>query len=347
MGPVPRRLGDTKWNYCLFHRKILKVFGPRLYQNRQKNCGEIFCCRSSSSQETHETKINEQTWKIPPPPPPCHIFTSMELFHGGKIGCSETSKRQELAHFPNDLLEACQLGLSQNEETIPTISAGLLLFQHLSWQVLGLRPITKSRKVWIAIPSIKSNTFKDRPCPNVQQASANQSPFFKGLGFLPTKQRFPATKKNSVGWSFGSMKTSTENQVPKKCLSKPWIFFWEILCPPKIVSQTAEPHLKKSSMAWKKKQWNWKEKPMQIPIISSLKIANWFPGDLKSPEFDVRKRGKQQGCLAFFRVGHLCIDNLFFTKYPQTMFEMFTQPYRLGADSIGVLNTFRLEHGRY
>lgn len=33
-----RRVGDTKWNYRLFHTKILKVFGPRLYQNRQKNC---------------------------------------------------------------------------------------------------------------------------------------------------------------------------------------------------------------------------------------------------------------------------------------------------------------------
>lgn len=74
----------------------------------------------------------------------------MELFHSrnvGKIGCSETSKRPELAHFPNNLLEACQLGLSQNEETISTISAGLLLCQHLSWKVLGLRPITKSRKI--------------------------------------------------------------------------------------------------------------------------------------------------------------------------------------------------------
>ena len=221
----------------------------------------------------------------------------MELFHGrnvGKIGCSETSKRPELAHFPNDLLEACQLGLSQNEETNSTISAGLLLFQHLSWQVLGLRPITKSRKVWIAIPSIKSNTFKDRPCPNVQQASANQSPFSKGLGFFANQTAVPSNNCHSDPW-----KTSTENHVPKKCLSKPWIFFEKSFdSAPKMMSQTTESHLKKVSNGLEKnKQWNWKEKPMQIPIISSLKIANWFPGDLKSPEFDLRKRGKQQGCL--------------------------------------------------
>lgn len=225
----------------------------------------------------------------------------MELFHGrnvGKIGCSETSKRPELAHFPNDLLEACQLGLSQNEDTISTSSAGLLLFQHLSWQILGLRPITKNRKVWIAIPSIKSNTFKDRPCPNVQQASANQSPFFKGLGFSPTKQWFPAKKKNTLAWSFGSMKNFNRKSCPKK-VTKPWIFFEKSFdSAPKMMSQTTESHFKKS-LQWlgKNKQWNWKEKPMQIPIISSLKIANWFPGDLKSPEFDLRKRGKQQGCL--------------------------------------------------
>lgn len=218
----------------------------------------------------------------------------MELFHGrnvGKIGCSETSKRPELAHFPNDLLEACQLGLSQNEDTISTSSAGLLLFQHLSWQILGLRPITKNRKVWIAIPSIKSNTFKDRPCPNVQQASANQSPFFKGLGFSPKKHTCLVIRIHEKL----QPKIMSQKSV---CLSPGYFLRNPLIAPQKWWAKLPNPILKKVSNGLeKKKQWNWKEKPMQIPIISSLKIANWFPGDLKSPVFDLRKRGKQQGCL--------------------------------------------------
>lgn len=123
--------------------------------------------------------------------------------------------------------------------------------------------------------------------------------FSKGWGFRqPNSGSQPKKKTHLLGHS-DPWKTSTENHVPKKCLSKPWIFFEKSFdSAPKMMSQTTESHFKKS-LQWlgKKKQWNWKEKPMQIPIISSLKIANWFPGDLKSPEFDLRKRGKQQGCL--------------------------------------------------
>lgn len=278
----------------------------------------------------------------------------MELFHGrnvGKIGCSETSKRPELAHFPNDLLEACQLGLSQNEDTVSTSSAGLLLFQHLSWQILGLRPITKNRKVWIAIPSIKSNTFKDRPCPNVQQASANQSPFFKGLGFSPTKQWFPAKKKKHTCLVIRIHEKLQPKIMSQKsvCLSPGYFLRNPLIAPQKWWAKLPNPILKKVSNGLEKKNSGiGRKNPCRFQSFPAWKSRIDFPVIWNRLSLTSENGGNSKAVyIAFFRVGHLCIDNLLFAKYPQTTFEMFTQPYTLGADSIGVLNTFHLEHGRY
>ena len=132
----------------------------------------------------------------------------------GKIGFSETSKRPEVANFPNDLLGFANWSCLKMRK-LPTISAGLPLFQHLSWQILGDQSlkvvkfespshevygcfqkqgwapqIIHFNKVFNYKPSIlvvlplflvqhpyKWSTHPNpRPCPNVQQASANQSP---------------------------------------------------------------------------------------------------------------------------------------------------------------------------
>lgn len=105
--------------------------------------------------------------------------------------------------------------------------------------------------------------------------------------------------------------------------------------PTKIMSQTAEFSMKeKSPMAWKKTSGIGRKHANSNHF--QLENRESFPRDLKLPEFEFRKRGKQQGCLAFSSWTSMYRQLILRKISPNYVRVVFTQPYRLGADSIGV-----------
>ena len=84
-----------------------------------------------------------------------------------------------------------------------------------------------------------------------------------------------------------------------------------------------------------------------------LENCESFLDDLKAPEFGLRKPGGNSKAVLLLRVGHLCMYHLILRVIPPNDVRNFHRhPYGLGplfkknADSIGVLNTFHLGHGR-